>query len=148
MKISKVLCAVNNDPLADSVFEFAYDLAKKMGAEFALVSILDAALIMPSEGGDTVEDLRTSFKKDIHQLFERLLKKVGSPNVARFSTEGDPKKQILAVANDWGADLIVLASHGRGGIARLLVGSVAEAVLRHANCPVLIVPSHRAKESK
>jgi nucleotide-binding universal stress UspA family protein len=53
--------------------------------------------------------------------------------------EGDPAREILRAAKNVGADLIVMGSHGRTGIARVLLGSVAEAVLRRAECPVLTV---------
>jgi len=53
--------------------------------------------------------------------------------------QGDPKSVILDDAKSWGADLIVLGSHGRKGLDRFLVGSVSEAVLRHAHCSVEIV---------
>jgi nucleotide-binding universal stress UspA family protein len=53
--------------------------------------------------------------------------------------EGDAAEEILQVADDVGADLIVMGTHGRTGLGRLLMGSVAEAVLRRASCPVLTV---------
>lgn len=51
---------------------------------------------------------------------------------------GTPHEKTLARAHEWGADLIVMGTHGRTGLAHLLVGSVAEAVVRHARLPVLI----------
>jgi nucleotide-binding universal stress UspA family protein len=53
--------------------------------------------------------------------------------------EGDPKSQIIDVASDWHADLIVLGSRGRKGLDRFLMGSVSEAVVRHARCSVEII---------
>jgi len=53
--------------------------------------------------------------------------------------EGDPRSQIIDVAKEWHADLIVLGSHGRKGLNRFLMGSVSEAVARHAHCSVEIV---------
>lgn len=52
--------------------------------------------------------------------------------------EGDPRSQIIDVAKEWHADLIVLGSHGRTGLQRFLLGSVSEAVVRHAHCSVEI----------
>jgi nucleotide-binding universal stress UspA family protein len=54
---------------------------------------------------------------------------------------GDPASEILRVAEEIKCDLIVLGSHGRGAIARLLMGNVAEHVVRRATCPVLVVKS-------
>lgn len=53
--------------------------------------------------------------------------------------EGDAAVEVLRVADDVGADLIVMATHGRTGLARVLMGSVAEAILRESRCPVLVV---------
>lgn len=64
--------------------------------------------------------------------------------------EGSPAAEILRVAHERECDLIVLGSHGRSGLSRLLMGSVAEEVMRHAHCPVMTVkpylpPRERAK---
>jgi nucleotide-binding universal stress UspA family protein len=53
--------------------------------------------------------------------------------------QGDPRREILAEAQDWAADLIIVGSHGRTGTQRWLVGSVAEHVVRHAPCSVEVV---------
>jgi nucleotide-binding universal stress UspA family protein len=55
--------------------------------------------------------------------------------------EGDPKSQIIDAANAWHADMIVLGSHGRTGVSRFLIGSVSQAVVRHAHCSVEIIRS-------
>ena len=55
---------------------------------------------------------------------------------------GSPAHSIVAFASDWGADLVILGSHGRTGLARLLLGSVARNVLHHAGSSVLIVRRH------
>lgn len=60
-------------------------------------------------------------------------------NVTTAIVEGDPKSTIIDDAKTWGADLIVLGSHGRKGLERFLLGSVSEAVMRHAHCSVEIV---------
>ena len=53
--------------------------------------------------------------------------------------EGNPKSQIIDIANEWHADMIVLGSHGRTGLDRFLMGSVSQDVVRHAHCSVEIV---------
>jgi nucleotide-binding universal stress UspA family protein len=60
-------------------------------------------------------------------------------NVATAIVQGDPKSIILDDAKAWGADLIVLGSHGRKGLERFMLGSVSESVLRHAHCSVEII---------
>ena len=56
--------------------------------------------------------------------------------------EGAPAPEIVRYASDHGADLIAMSTHGRGGMARLVFGSVADEVLRSAACPVLLIRSH------
>jgi nucleotide-binding universal stress UspA family protein len=71
------------------------------------------------------------------------LNRLGAPDaqvrVEHRLEEGDAATQILRVAQETGCDLIVLGTHGRTGLGRLLMGSVAEQVLRMATCPVLTV---------
>lgn len=63
----------------------------------------------------------------------------GGVKASLVSREGDPAREILAFADEWGADLIVLGSHGRNALERLMLGSVSEAVVRHRHGAVLIV---------
>ena len=71
---------------------------------------------------------------------EKRLAQLVSSDAERVSTEvrtGDPTKQILDAARDHGADLIIMGTHGRTGVTHVVMGSVAERVLRQASCPVL-----------
>lgn len=86
----------------------------------------------------TVNQQRQEQAKKLVQRWEEALRKAG------FRTEGvvkdaDPRSAIIDHAAEWGADLIVVGSHGRRGLNRLLLGSVAEFVARHARCSVEIV---------
>lgn len=54
---------------------------------------------------------------------------------------GDPATEIASEAGEWGADLLVVGTHGRGGVSRFLIGSVAETIVRHALCDVLVIPA-------
>ena len=80
-------------------------------------------------------------KKGVRELVERVAKELRS---AGFTVDtavevGDIRERIIDSASEWGADLIVVGSHGRRGIQRFLLGSVAEFVARHAKCSVEIV---------
>jgi nucleotide-binding universal stress UspA family protein len=59
--------------------------------------------------------------------------------------DGDAKHMILAAADEWQPDIIVIGSHGRSGVDRFFIGSVAEYVMRHATCPVEVVPPAAAR---
>jgi nucleotide-binding universal stress UspA family protein len=81
--------------------------------------------------------LREQAKALVTKAIE-ILRKAGL-NVTPALEEGDPKSIIIDVAKEWRTDLIVLGSHGRKGLNRFLMGSVSEAVVRHAHCSVEIV---------
>lgn len=88
--------------------------------------------------GWALDDPATRMKS----AFEHLAKFLESANVTDVKTiirEGDPGLMIADYADDLQADLIVMPSHGYHGVKRLLLGSVAERVLRHAKCPVLVL---------
>jgi nucleotide-binding universal stress UspA family protein len=91
---------------------------------------------MVAVGGDSRAD---------HDYLEAIRERMEGPDLkcpveARLE-RGDPAAEILRTADEFGAELIVMGTHGRSGIGRLLMGSVAEAVLRDAPCPVLIARS-------
>jgi nucleotide-binding universal stress UspA family protein len=65
--------------------------------------------------------------------------RAASPKLEIHNVKGEPSEEIVRVAAEVDADVIVLATHGRTGLKRLLLGSVAEKVVRHAGCPVFVV---------
>ena len=76
----------------------------------------------------------------IDQVLASLSGRVPIPGeAAKYVPVGDPVESIVATARAWPADLVVIGSHGRDGLGRVLLGSVAEGVTRHAPCPVLVV---------
>jgi nucleotide-binding universal stress UspA family protein len=83
--------------------------------------------------------LREQAKELVAKAAEKL--RAAKFNVSTELVEGDPKSQIIDIANEWNADMIVLGSHGRTGINRFLMGSVSQAVVRHAHCSVEIIRS-------
>jgi hypothetical protein len=64
------------------------------------------------------------------------------PAPRELEASGSPAPTIVAFAKEWDADLVIMGSHGRTGVARLLLGSVARNVLHHASCSVLVVRRH------
>lgn len=87
-------------------------------------------------GEDIIRQAREAGARIVADFRARLT--LGSDAV-QFVPEGPPGAEIVKVARQWQADLIVIGSHGRRGIRRALIGSVAEAVVRQAPCPVLVV---------
>ena len=141
MAFRKILAAVDGSELSTAAARTAAGLAAAVGAQFALVSVFDPSVVLSVEGGPTAIELAGILREDARRALDMAAKEASAcPVAARLVREGTPGAEIRAAASEWGADLIVLGTHGRGGIKRLLLGSTAESVLRHAPCPVLVVP--------
>jgi len=88
----------------------------------------------------TLKELRDAVLADAHRIISetRTLLAPRWPEAEVRVSEGDPREEILTVAEEWGADLIVLGARGLGAFKGFLLGSVSQAVTRHAHCPVLV----------
>ncbi len=136
----RALVALDTRPLAERGLDFAVDWLRVKGAE--LVLYCATGLSEPEQGGwspgasirrEMVAEARDYLARVAQRLEERGWK-------TRQIVEDEPAAAgILDAANREGADLIVLSSHGRTGLDRWAMGSVAERVFRHAECPVLLV---------
>lgn len=142
--ITRILVPTDFSACADDALDYAVWLAGQLGAHVQLLHVLDDPFVA---GGMAAEafiaeapTLRTGL---LRQAQERLAhrKAAAGTNVA-IDTEvlfGNGAKTIAEYAEDRGADLIVMGTHGRTGVAHLLLGSVAERLVRTAPCPVLTV---------
>lgn len=140
MVFKKILVAIDGEPIAAHAADIGAELARLAGAEMAFVHVIDAALINAADTGIQPAVLAASAKEDARKLINDFRKRLPQPLTAlEFVQIGSPLAEIVNAAKDWPADLIVIGSHGRGGIKRALLGSVAEGVMRHAPCPVLVV---------
>ena len=138
--IRRVLIAMDASEPANWALEYGATIARQFGAQVALVHVIDTAVAPPPEGVFApvvpIEDLRA----EAVALLE--CAKGMLPHDVRPGTvilEGDPARGIVSAAEDWQADLVVLGAHARSRLARLILGSCVERVLREAPCPVLTV---------
>jgi nucleotide-binding universal stress UspA family protein len=118
-------------------FRLACALARDYGARLILLHVAPLPVLIYGEGvvPPPPDDYPQRLEEELHRL------EVPDPSihVEYRLKEGDPVTEILGVADASSADLIVMGTHGRTGLSRMLMGSVAEKVLRRANCPVLTV---------
>jgi nucleotide-binding universal stress UspA family protein len=130
---------------ADAALEIAATIAIHDHAQLLLLHVDPP----PVSHGEVVDRRQPEYQ----QRLEDRIKSVRIPNkaieVERMLAEGIPAEKIAAIANSRGCDMIVMGTHGRTGIERIIMGSVAERVLRLATCPVLAVKSvsHRPAAS-
>lgn len=85
-------------------------------------------------------DAEENAKRKCTEQFEKEALSKNSPDLVFVPVFGDPTDEIIRFASQFSASMIIMASHHRSGIARLVLGSIAESVLRKATCPVLILP--------
>ncbi|MFE3871131.1 universal stress protein [Flavobacterium sp. ZS1P70] len=136
----KLIIAVDNDPTSEKIALNGFQLGSQLNAEIALLSVVDLTMLI-TEGAVTPKEFAditiNDYRKNQQMLIETLFKDY---KVSTFVEEGIPYEVILNVAKEWRADIIVMGTHGRTGISHLIMGSVAEKIVRHSEIPVFIIP--------
>ena len=142
--IRRILVPTDFGECAAPAVRYAAELADKFGAELVLLHVVqDAALALPDAVMPTPVPGPTSALIDAGQdgLANLITAENLEPRNPRAEVRvGSPAAEIVAAAKDLKADLLCVGTHGRGGLARVILGSVAELVLRQAPCPVLVRP--------
>jgi Universal stress protein UspA and related nucleotide-binding proteins len=140
--LKNVLFATDFSPTSEAALPYATAICRRFGSTLHSVHVLsDASLLMMSGGVDYVsmgtiyEDAHAEAKDRLAELSDRL---PGIPNRS-YVRHGGVWKNLSGIIEENEIDLIVLGTHGRTGLGKLLLGSVAEDILRHASCPVLTV---------
>jgi nucleotide-binding universal stress UspA family protein len=129
LPIGTILHPTDFSERANYAFRLACSLARDRAARLIILHIVPVSL---------AEEKR-SFGEELAEELNRMEMPDPKVRVERLLEEGDPVTEILRLAREMGCDLIVMGTHGRTGLGRLLMGSVAEQVVRGASCPVLTV---------
>ena len=143
MSFEQILVPYDASSYANHAFDDALKIAEKFGSKITVLTVLGTKVEQSSgisleraiEIQDEHEDVATKILKDL----EILAKEKGVGFSFKVIYEPSPYKGIVNFSNSNSIDLIVMGSHGRSGIKKALLGSVASAVVEHANCPVLII---------
>jgi nucleotide-binding universal stress UspA family protein len=147
----RILVPLDGSDFADRVLPHAEALAEKFGATLILLHVatspadlMTQAAVGPILGPETVVDptsLVETERQEVAAYFETLAERLRGRGLAAEweQIEGHAGRVIVERAGDHRADLVVMTTHGRGGLRRLVFGSVAEEVVRDAPCPVLLV---------
>ncbi len=148
----KILVPLDSSDLAEYALSPAIQLAERFEAELVLLHVLEHHTVFIPEGpdlmGHNLNVPQTAFSREEVVAREYLVginHKIGAaqPNFNCYTRleDGDPASRILDTAVEEKADLIVMSTHGYSGVTRWVLGSVAEKVMRHAPCPVLVIRS-------
>ncbi|HVZ56529.1 MAG TPA: universal stress protein [Chitinophagaceae bacterium] len=133
-----ILVAVDGSPFSQQIVQKGYELARALNGELALLHVIDPQLAISAEG-IAAQTLLVGFREEASGMLNRLKSAVGDEAALVMTETGPVAKTILHAARQWEADVIVLGTHGRTGLSHLVLGSVAEHVVRHATIPVLII---------
>ncbi len=145
----KILVPLDDSKFSEVTANAVITLVRPNAAEIKLLHVLEEFPLALAEQMGSKEfpafptarlKLRDQAKVFLEQIADRL--RSAGFEASYLLEEGDPREVILDYAERWPADLIVVGSHGRKGINRFLLGSVADAVAHHARCSVQIVKIH------
>jgi nucleotide-binding universal stress UspA family protein len=145
-KIQKIVCPVDFSNCAQQALNYATELAKQFDAELSIVHAYEdpAAYVTPmpmsgyvGPGAELLLELRKQLEVRLAQTTEDVKKQ--GVRVSSELLEGAPYRVVLDWAKEYGADLIVVGTHGHTGLTHALLGSVTERIVRMAHCPVLTI---------
>ena len=143
-KIETILVATDGSPASAAASDEAIDLALRLGARLIVINVVNVAELTAASSmfPGTVFTAREEAEAIARAIVDDARR---SGVVATYLTwEGQPGEAIVAAAESEAADLIVVGTHGRSVIGRLLLGSVSEYVVRHSRAPVLVVRPQEA----
>ena len=154
MAIKRILVPIDFSTHSLSGLAYARDFAERLGAELVILhvveptyfaSALDVQMMDPAVANRLDEQWRAC-KAELERLAVGLQQT--SPRFRTMMKRGAPAQSIVDTAKRSGADLIVMATYGHTGLAHMLIGSVAEKVVRSAHCPVLTIRSATKRRKK
>jgi nucleotide-binding universal stress UspA family protein len=149
MQVKSILLPTDFSECGNYALSYATSMARTFGAAIIFVHVIEP--IVPSVGysgmteplpiADISDQLEDSAERELPKFAE--CKECAGLQVEEVIVHGEAASEIVRVAKERAVDLIVVSSHGRTGLGRILFGSTAEAIVRHAPCPVLVVkPPH------
>ena len=149
---TRILLATDGSEGAELAASRAVELAQRTGSELHLVHVGFAPVFLTGEPGTRGYDrmLLEEIGDEARGLLRKLawrVKVAGGDVAGAHLRVGEVDLEIVGLAKELGADLIVMGCRGRGGIRRAVGGSVSDAVIRNAPCPVLVVPSNESAQT-
>jgi universal stress protein A len=148
MKIKNILCPVDFSEPCNLAVKYARELALLFNSRLYLLHVMEHLR------GDehymilqiTPQEIAEKMKKEVEERLNSVAKKIKKvPKIKTEVSEGRAFVEIIKTARKDNIDLIIMGSHGRTGLPHVLIGSVAERVVRKAHCPVLVVKDKDTK---
>lgn len=141
----KILLAIDGSPPSHAAIEVVANRPWPAATAVRILSVIQPYTPPATEfvlAGATLQEIRERQAAEADGLTKQAGEQIAAPGRLSIETairEGDPRTAIVDEADEWQADLIVVGSHGRTGLKRLMLGSVAQSVVAHAHCSVEVV---------
>lgn len=140
-EIRRVLCPVDFSPHSESAVQFAVELAQKLGADVHLLHVYQLPVYALPDGAMMAgPEFTTKVTTELQKALTSLAAQFPPTKLDTHLVEGVPYREVVRMSDELDADLIVMGTHGRTGLRHLLLGSVAERVVRSSKVPVVTVP--------
>ena len=141
-----ILVATDFSEQAEHALDYAVELAGKLGAKLYAVNVVGLPTYgIPELGLAITSAVMDQVVKTSQNELDKAAAKHPDARIDTILRTGDARDAILATAVEVGAQLVVVGSHGRRGVTRALLGSVAESIVRHSPVPVLTIVTHKKK---
>jgi universal stress protein A len=139
-QLKRILVPVDFSDCSAKALQYALPFARQFGATLLVTHVIQPYIPIPEMTGVDVElieaQMRHAAERELKVVCQSLPADVASEQVLRI---GHAQTEIVNAAKELNADLIIVSTHGRSGLAHVFLGSTAERVIRHAGCPVLVV---------
>ncbi|QDV33396.1 universal stress protein [Tautonia plasticadhaerens] len=151
LQIDRILAPTDFSKHSEAAVRTACELADRLGAELHLVHVLSDVVVPAGPDPMLISSMPPEYYREVEAQARRTLETLCPadwPRPRRVVAEarwGDAVDEIHAYAAEQAVDLIVIATHGRTGLAHVLLGSVAERIVREAPCPVLTIRDKKAR---
>ncbi|MFO0878412.1 MAG: universal stress protein [Gemmataceae bacterium] len=142
-----ILCPIDFSDCSLRAFQLASTLASFHGARLLLVHVIDVPYGKHGYGGGIFEARPSDYPQRQLEALQHLRPQLPEVTVEFLVRDGDPVVEIMHLSHDRECDLIVMGNHGQAGLRHMLVGGVAEQILRQAHCPVVTVRPEVAVEA-
>lgn len=147
-KFNRILLAVDDSPCTDKIVTYAKDMFASEGVSIALLTVIPPTspatygadpllgqqpIVVP----EITEIQQHTAEDHVRKIADRFDQQV---ETFTFTRVGNIREEILRLADEWSADMILMGTNGRTGFDHFISGSVSESVIRKAQCPVLVIP--------
>ncbi len=141
----KIVVPIDFSANSEKAIRAALDIATDRSAIHLVHVLYPLDAVSPGVIWGDMDDAKR--EQAVKKTFKKFLKQHDCDGVQTVVRVGHPGEEIVDFADKLAAELIIVPSHGHHGMKRFMLGSIAEKIIRHAKCPVLVLPCHEAKSS-